>query len=44
MIGAIVLTLRRREGVRRQKIPQQLARDAKSSIELKKVPLRGGIR
>ena len=44
MIGAIVLTLRRREGVRRQKITEQLAREAKRSVELKKIPVGGGIR
>ena len=44
MIGAIVLTLRRREGVRRQKITEQLAREAKRSVELKKIPVGGGVR
>jgi NADH-quinone oxidoreductase subunit J len=44
MIGAIVLTLRQRGGVRRQKITQQLARDPKRSIELKKMPVGGGVR
>jgi NADH-quinone oxidoreductase subunit J len=43
MIGAIVLTHRRRPGVRRQSIPQQLARSAEASIELKKVPTGKGI-
>ena len=43
MIGAIVLTLRQREGVRRQKIGDQVARKRDESIELKDVPSRGGI-
>ena len=38
------LTLRRREGVRRQKITEQLAREAKRSVELKKIPVGGGVR
>ena len=43
MIGAIVLTHRRREGVRRQVIGRQLARSAAASIELKKVEPGKGI-
>ncbi|MSO92174.1 MAG: NADH-quinone oxidoreductase subunit J [Rhodospirillales bacterium] len=43
MVGAIVLTHRRREGVRRQDIGRQLARSAKASIELKKVEPGKGI-
>ena len=43
MIGAIVLTLRQREGVRRQSIPQQLARRKEDTIEIVKVPTRGGV-
>ena len=43
MVGAIVLTLRQREGVRRQSIPQQVARRRQESVELKKVPTRSGI-
>lgn len=43
MIGAIVLTLRQREGVRRQSVPRQLARRREESVELKKVPTRGGV-
>lgn len=38
MIGAIVLTLRHREGVRRQKVGDQLAREAKDSIQLVDIP------
>jgi NADH-quinone oxidoreductase subunit J len=43
MIGAIVLTLRRRPGVRRQSIGDQLARDPKAAVELRKVPVGKGI-
>jgi NADH-quinone oxidoreductase subunit J len=37
MIGAIVLTLRHREGVRRQSIAQQVGRRRSDSIEVKDV-------
>ena len=37
MIGAIVLTLRSREGVRRQKIAQQVTRRREASVEVVKV-------
>ncbi|WP_119458611.1 NADH-quinone oxidoreductase subunit J [Rhodospirillaceae bacterium SYSU D60014] len=43
MIGAIVLTLRQREGVRRQSIPTQLARRHEDSLEIKDVPTGSGI-
>lgn len=43
MIGAIVLTLRDREGVRRQRISDQLARRKSDTIELVKVTSRGGV-
>ena len=42
MIGAIVLTLRQRVGVRRQSIPQQLARTRAEAIAVVKVPLGSG--
>ena len=42
MIGAIVLTLRSRPGVRRQKISEQLERDPEGAVEVVKVPLGGG--
>ena len=42
MIGAIVLTLRQRVGVRRQRIPEQLARSRAETIAVVKVPLGGG--
>jgi NADH-quinone oxidoreductase subunit J len=43
MIGAIVLTLRAREGVRRQKIGQQLARRREETVTVVKVTTRGGV-
>ncbi|HBN48362.1 MAG TPA: NADH-quinone oxidoreductase subunit J, partial [Thalassospira sp.] len=43
MIGAIVLTLRHREGVRRQKISEQVKRDRADTLEVKKVPVGRGI-
>jgi NADH-quinone oxidoreductase subunit J len=43
MIGAIVLTLRSREGVRRQKITRQVSRKVEDTVELKKVPTRSGV-
>jgi NADH-quinone oxidoreductase subunit J len=43
MIGAIVLTHRRRVGVRRQKISDQLARTRETSIEVRKVQPGSGI-
>ena len=43
MIGAIVLTLRQREGVRRQSIAGQVSLNAKDAIEIKKVPSRSGV-
>jgi NADH-quinone oxidoreductase subunit J len=43
MIGAIVLTLRQREGVRRQDISVQNARRPEDAIEIKKVETGQGI-
>jgi NADH-quinone oxidoreductase subunit J len=43
MIGAIVLTHRSREGVKRQRVGTQLARDAHDTIEIKKVPVGQGV-
>ncbi|MCZ6720902.1 MAG: NADH-quinone oxidoreductase subunit J, partial [Proteobacteria bacterium] len=37
MVGAIVLTHRKRAGVKKQKIARQVARDARTSIEIKDV-------
>lgn len=42
MIGAIVLTHREREGVKRQRISNQVARDRRS-VELKKIPTGTGV-
>ncbi|HXQ50463.1 MAG TPA: NADH-quinone oxidoreductase subunit J [Stellaceae bacterium] len=43
MIGAIVLTLRRREGVRKQRIGQQVGRRREDSVEVVKVRPREGV-
>lgn len=43
MIGAIVLTLRHKEGVKRQSISEQVARTPETSIEIKKVETGKGI-
>ncbi len=43
MVGAIVLTLRVRQGVRRQKIAQQVARRRDETLEVVKVRPRQGI-
>jgi NADH-quinone oxidoreductase subunit J len=43
MIGAIVLTLRHKEGVKRQDIAAQVARNRDTAIEVRKVPFRQGI-
>jgi len=43
MVGAIVLTLRHRPGVRRQSIDGQIARSPELSVELRKVPTGKGI-
>jgi NADH-quinone oxidoreductase subunit J len=43
MIGAIVLTLRHREGVRKQKIRDQLERDPKDSVNLVDISPGSGI-
>jgi NADH-quinone oxidoreductase subunit J len=43
MIGAIVLTHRRRSGVRRQRIAEQVARRPQDSIEIRKVPSGRGM-
>lgn len=43
MIGAIVLTHRRRAGVRRQRISDQIARNGKESVEVRDVPTGKGI-
>jgi NADH-quinone oxidoreductase subunit J len=43
MIGSIVLTLRQREGVRRQNIGAQLSRHRADTIEVRDVPTGSGI-
>jgi NADH-quinone oxidoreductase subunit J len=43
MVGAIVLTLRHKEGVRRQSISAQVARTPATAIEVKKVETGKGI-
>ena len=43
MVGAIVLTLRHRPGVRRQRISDQLSRRAEDTIEIVKVPTGSGV-
>jgi NADH-quinone oxidoreductase subunit J len=43
MIGAVVLTLRHRVGVKRQDVATQVARNPASAVELRKVPSRVGI-
>ncbi|MCZ6861926.1 MAG: NADH-quinone oxidoreductase subunit J [Alphaproteobacteria bacterium] len=43
MVGAIVLTLRRRPGIKRQKIGMQIRRRREDSIEVVKVPPRSGV-
>jgi NADH-quinone oxidoreductase subunit J len=43
MVGAIVLTLRHKEGVKRQSIAAQVARGPKTSIEIVKVPAGNAI-
>ena len=43
MIGSIVLTLRQRDGVKRQNISRQVARTRADSVEIKKVKSRNGI-
>ncbi|MEK7687410.1 MAG: NADH-quinone oxidoreductase subunit J [Pseudomonadota bacterium] len=43
MIGAIVLTLRTRPGIRRQKIGDQINRTKEQAMTVVKVPTRGGV-
>jgi NADH-quinone oxidoreductase subunit J len=43
MVGAIVLTLRHKEGVRRQSIAAQVARNPKTAMEVVKVPSGGSV-
>jgi NADH-quinone oxidoreductase subunit J len=43
MIGAIVLTLQHKQGVKRQDVGAQVARTPETAIEVRKVPSRAGI-
>jgi len=43
MVGAIVLTLRHREGVKRQDVAEQVARDPSKAVEVKQVETGRGI-
>jgi len=43
MIGAIALALHHRPGVKRQSVAEQVARDPKTAMEIKKVESRKGI-
>lgn len=43
MIGAIVLTLRHKENVKRQSIPEQVARNRETAIEVRKVESGQGL-
>ncbi|HZZ60574.1 MAG TPA: NADH-quinone oxidoreductase subunit J [Roseiarcus sp.] len=43
MIGAIVLTLHHKAGVKRQDVGAQVARDPETAVELRKVTSRAGI-
>ncbi|HEX2135867.1 MAG TPA: NADH-quinone oxidoreductase subunit J [Microvirga sp.] len=43
MVGAIVLTLRERLGIKRQDISRQNARTPQDAIEVRKVPFRQGV-
>jgi NADH-quinone oxidoreductase subunit J len=43
MIGAIILTLRHKRGIKRQRIELQNERSANSAVELKKHPSRAGV-
>ena len=43
MVGAIVLTHRRRKGVRKQRVADQIARRREDSVEVVKVPTGSGV-
>ena len=43
MIGAIVLTLRERKGIKRQDVPTQNARTKEAAMAVKQVPSRAGV-
>jgi NADH-quinone oxidoreductase subunit J len=43
MVGAIVLTLHHKPGVKRQNVAEQNARTAATAVEMKKQPSRAGV-
>ncbi len=43
VIGAIVLTLRERVGIKRQSVPVQNARTKEAAMEVKQVPSHAGV-
>ena len=43
MIGAIILTVRQREGVKKQKIRDQVARQVRDTLRLVDIPKRSGL-
>jgi len=44
MIGAILLTFRRREGVKKQRYFKQISRESSSSVEIKEVEFEKGVK
>jgi len=44
MIGAIVLTFRQREGVKKQSYLKQISRERSDGVELLEVPLKKGVK
>jgi len=43
MIGAITLTLRHKPGIKRQKVADQVGRDAGKAMEVKSIPTGKGV-
>jgi NADH-quinone oxidoreductase subunit J len=44
MVGAIVLTYRKREGVKKQSYINQISRERKTSIEIVRVDFNAGVK
>ena len=44
MVGAIVLTFRKREGIKRQSYLRQISRDRKDGVELVNVESKKGVK
>jgi NADH-quinone oxidoreductase subunit J len=44
MVGAIVLTYRKREGVKRQSYINQISRESKTSVEVVEVGFNTGVK